>query len=142
MTPNDDGLGLALFDEQFIQNPHLLYEQMHPAGHVHRIGDSGFYAVSSWEAVNEAIARPDDFSSNLTATMMYQPGGEVAAFDIGGLGGPTQRWRPPTNPRTRCTKALLPQLAAKRIRAFQPFIAETAEQLWNAQTRSTGASNG
>jgi cytochrome P450 family 144 len=27
---------------------------------------------------------------------------------------------------------LLPQLAAKRIRAFEPFIAETAERLWNA----------
>ena len=29
-------------------------------------------------------------------------------------------------------RALLPQLAAKRIRAFEPFIAETADRLWNA----------
>ena len=35
----------------------------------------------------------------------------------------------------RCTeKALLPQLVAKRIRAFEPFIATTAERLWDAHT--------
>jgi cytochrome P450 len=32
-------------------------------------------------------------------------------------------------------KALLPQLAAKRIRAFEPFIAETAERLWSANAK-------
>lgn len=28
-----------------------------------------FYAVCGWDAVYEAIGRPEDFSSNLTATM-------------------------------------------------------------------------
>lgn len=32
-------------------------------------------------------------------------------------------------------KALLPQLAAKRIREFEPFIAQTAERLWHANVR-------
>ena len=54
---------------------------------VHQIGDSGFYAVCRWDAVNDAITRPEDFSSNLTATMTYQPGGTVAAFEMEGLGG-------------------------------------------------------
>ncbi len=39
----DGGLGLALFDDQYVQDPYPLYEQMHQAGPVHRIGDSGFY---------------------------------------------------------------------------------------------------
>ena len=132
MTPVDGRLGLALFDDQFIQNPHPLYEQMHRVGHVHRIGDSGFYAVSSWDAVNEAVARCDDFSSNLTATMMYQPGGTVTAFEIGRLGGATQALATADEPAHSIhRKALLPQLAAKRIRAFEPFITETAAHLWN-----------
>src|SRR5262249_33593025 len=63
-------LGLALFDDRYLQDPYPLYEQMHQEGHVHRIGESDFYAVSSWAAVNEAVTRCDDFSSNLTATMM------------------------------------------------------------------------
>ena len=136
MTSKDGGLGHALFDEQFIQNPHLLYEQMHQAGHVHRIGDSGFYAVSSWEAVNEAITRCADFSSNLTATMMYQPGGTVTAFHVGELGGPTQALATADEPAHSVhRKTLLPQLAAKRIRAFQPFIADTAAHIWNVHAQ-------
>ncbi len=132
MTSVDGALGLALFDDQYIQNPYPLYEQMHHTGPVHRIAESGFYAVSSWEAVNEAVARCGDFSSNLTATMMYQPGGTVAAFDIGELGGAVQALATADEPaHSLHRKSLLPQLAAKRIRAFGPFISETAAHLWN-----------
>lgn len=103
---------------------------------VHRIGDSGFYAVCSWDAVNDAVARPDDFSSNLTATMTYQPGGEVGAFEMEGLGGKSHVLATADEPAHAVhRKALLPQLAAKRIRAFEPFIAETAERLGNASMR-------
>lgn len=136
MTPKDGGLGLALFDDEFIQNPHLLYAQMHQTGHVHRIGESGFYAVSSWAAVNEAITRCADFSSNLTATMMYQPGGTVGAFQIGEIGGPTQVLATADEPAHSVhRKALLPHLAAKRIRAVEPFIADTAAHIWNLHAR-------
>jgi cytochrome P450 len=132
MTSLDGGLGLALFDDQYIQNPHPLYDQMHQEGHVHRIGGSDFYTVSSWDAVNQAVARRDDFSSNLTATMMYQPGGPVTAFEIGELGGATQALATADEPaHSTHRKALIPQLAAKRIRAFEPFIADTAAHIWN-----------
>lgn len=133
---NDGGLGLALFDDEFIQDPYPLYARMHEAGHVHRIGESGFYAVSSWEAVNEAVTRCADFSSNLTATMMYQPGRPVTAFHMGELGGPTQALATADEPaHSAHRKALLPQLAAKRIRAFEPFIGDTAAGIWNARAR-------
>ncbi|OCB33976.1 cytochrome [Mycobacterium malmoense] len=136
MDSNAGGLGLALFDEQFIQNPQLLYARMHRTGPVHRIGDSRFYAVSSWTAVNEAVARCADFSSNLTATMMYQPGGAVTAFPVGELGGPTQALATADEPvHSAHRKTLLPQLAAKRIRAFEPFIADTAARLWDAHAQ-------
>jgi cytochrome P450 len=132
MATTDAGLGLALFDDQFIQNPHPLYARMHREGPVHRIGASDFYAVSSWAAVTEAVARPEDFSSNLTATMMYEPGGEIRPIPIGEVGGPTQALATADEPsHTVHRKLLLPQLAARRIRAYQPFIAETATALWN-----------
>jgi cytochrome P450 family 144 len=130
------GLGIALFDDQYIQNPHPLYEQMHQTAHVHRIGESDFYAVSSWQAVNEAVARCDDFSSNLTATMMYRPGGTVTPFVVGELGGATQALATADEPAHSVhRKALLPQLAAKRIRAFESFITDTADHLWNANAQ-------
>jgi cytochrome P450 len=136
MTSVDGRLGLALFDDQYVQNPHRLYEEMHRVGHVHRIGESGFYAVSSWDAVNEAVGRCGDFSSNLTATMMYQSGGTVAAFEVGQVGGATQALATADEPvHFVHRKALLPQLAAKRIGAFEPFIADTAAHIWNANAQ-------
>jgi cytochrome P450 family 144 len=139
MTSTDGALGLALFDDRCIQDPYPLYEHMHNAGPVHRIGDSDFYAVSGWDAVDEAVSRCGDFSSNLTATMMYQPGGSVSAFPVGNLGGPTQALATADDPAHSIhRKALLPHLAAKRIRACEPFIADTAADLWRVNAHEGG----
>lgn len=133
MTSLSRGLGIALFDDESIQDPYPLYRQMVQTAPVHRVGDSGFYAVASWAAVNDAVARPDDFSSNLTATMTYQPDGTVGTFEMEGLGGKSHVLATADDPaHAMHRKTLLPHLAAKRIRAFEPFIAETSEQLWNA----------
>jgi cytochrome P450 len=133
MTSLEGRLGIALFDGRYIQDPYPLYERMLATAPVHQIGDSGFYAVCSWDAITDAIARPDDFSANLTATMMYQPAGTVAAFEVGVLGGESQALATADDPAHAVhRKAVIPQLAAKRIRAFEPFIEATADRLWNA----------
>ncbi len=104
MRVRDGRLGLDLFDDAFVQDPYPLYERMHAEGPVHAVADSGFYAVCSWDAVDDAIARPQDFSSNLTATMTYQ-GGKVGTFPMGELGGDFKRWRPRTTPYMLCTES-------------------------------------
>ncbi|WP_083408887.1 cytochrome P450 [Mycolicibacterium rutilum] len=125
-------LGLALFEDRYVQDPYPLYAHMHREGPVHRIGDSGFFAVSSWDAVEEAVARPDDFSSNLTATMMYQPDGSISAFTIGEIGGDTQALATADEPtHSLHRKMLLPHLAAKQIGGFERLVADTANELWD-----------
>ena len=127
----DGRLGIELFDDEFIQDPYPLYERMLAGGPVHRIGDSGFYAVCAWDAVNDVIARPEDFSSNLTATMTYQDG-KVDAFPMGELGGDIQALATADDPAHAAhRKLLVPQLAAKRINALESFVGETAGRLWN-----------
>lgn len=54
----------TFFGAESVQDPYPLYERMRAAGSVHRIANSDFYAVCGWDAVNEAIGRPEDFSSN------------------------------------------------------------------------------
>ena len=131
MTCADGAVGIALFDDQYIQDPYPLYERMHAQGRVHRIGDSDFFAVTGWDTVNEAVARCDDFSSNLTATMMCDADGTVSAFPMGELGAPTQVLATADDPAHAAhRKALIPQLAAKRIRPIGPFIAETSTHIW------------
>jgi cytochrome P450 len=129
-------LGRELFDDEFIQDPYPLYRRMLAAGPVHPIGESGFHAVCGWDAINDAIARPEDFSSNLTASMTYQPGGTVGAFEMAGLGDAMHVLSTADDPAHAVhRKTLLPQLAAKRMRAAEPFIAATADQLWTAHAR-------
>ena len=57
MTSSVGALGLELFEDRYLQDPHPLYERMHGAGPVHRIGTSGFFAVSGWAAAQEAVSR-------------------------------------------------------------------------------------
>jgi cytochrome P450 len=132
----DGRLGLQLLDADSIQDPYPLYRRMLAVGPVHRIGDSGFHAVCSWDAINDVIARPEDFSSNLTATMTVQPGGDVGAFELEGLGGSSHVLATADDPAHAVhRKTLLPQLAAKRIRAAEPFVTETAARLWKDSLR-------
>ena len=82
MDESDPGLSLfQLLDPAVVADPYPLYRRMLETAPVHQIGDSGFYAVCRWDAVNDAIARPEDFSSNLTATMTYQPGASLPAVE-------------------------------------------------------------
>lgn len=119
-----------LFEEANIQDPYPLYDRMRDAGPVHRVGDSDFHVVCSWNAVNEVIGRPDDFSSNLTATMTFTPENGVSAFPLDGLGGPTQVLATADDPlHAAHRKMLVPQLAAKRIRAAERFVADTSGDL-------------
>jgi cytochrome P450 family 144 len=130
MTVRESRLGLELFEDEFIQDPYPLYHRMLATGPVHRIGDSGFFAVCSWDAINEVVARPQVFSSNLTATMTYQDG-RVGAFVMGELGGDVQALATADDPAHAAhRKLLVPQLAARRINALEPFIGETADRLW------------
>lgn len=133
MNPRDGALGIALFADEFIQDPYPLYDEMYRHAHVHRIGESDFYAVSSWEAVSEAVIRCEDFSSNLTATMMFEDGATVTPFVVGELGGPSQVLATADEPAHAVhRRALLPQLAAKRIRDLEHFVSETVTSLWDA----------
>lgn len=124
-------LGLRLLDDDCIQDPAPLYRSMHAVGPVHSVGDTGFYAVSGWAAVQEAVSRVDDFSSNLTGTIMCQADGSIGTFTMDGLGGPTHVLATADEPNHHVhRKMLLPQLAAKRIRALQPLVEETNDALW------------
>ncbi len=127
----------AFFGAGSLQDPYPLYERMHAAAPVHRIGASQFYAVSGWDAVNEVIGRSEDFSANLTATMTYTADGSVKPFEMDPLGGPTHVLATADDPAHAVHRKLLVRhLAARRIRAMEQFAAETADRLWRDGLRN------
>ncbi|OJZ76146.1 cytochrome [Mycobacterium paraffinicum] len=122
---------IELFDADAIQNPYPLYERMRAAAPVHRIGDSGFYAACTWAAVHEAVARTEDFSSNLVATMRYTREGDVVPFQMAPLGAPTHVLATADDPAHAAhRKQIVPQLAAKRIHSIERFARDTADDIW------------
>jgi cytochrome P450 len=127
---------IAFFGVDAVQDPYPLYDRLRAESPVHRVGESGFYLVCDWATVNEAINRPEDFSSNLTATMTFTPEGTVAPFEMDALGGPTHVLATADDPAHAAhRKMLVPQLAAKRIRAMESFIADTFDRLWTDNLR-------
>ena len=120
------------FGTDALQDPYPLYDRMRDQASVHRIGDSVFYAVCGWDAVMEAVNRVEDFSSNLTATMVYHDDGTVTPFDMGPLGGPQHALATADDPvHDAHRKVLLPHLSARRVRVIEEFAEATAIQLWS-----------
>ena len=122
------------FGPAALQDPYPLYDRMRDEASVHRIGDSVFYAVCGWDAVIEAVNRVEDFSSNLTATMVYRDDGTVTPFDMGPLGGSQHALATADDPvHDAHRKLLVPHLSARRIRVIEEFAEATAIRLWSEE---------
>lgn len=130
MTVRSERGTIEFFDDANIQDPYPLYDRLRATGPVHRIGDSSFHVVCGWDEVNEVIARPEIFSSNLTAAMTYSAEGGVGALEMEGLGGASHVLATADDPAHALhRKMLVPQLAAKRVHAAEDFVGETADGL-------------
>jgi cytochrome P450 family 144 len=127
---------IQFFGTEALQDPYPLYERMRAEAPVHRLGDSVFYAVCGWDAVLEAVERVDDFSSNLTATMVYHDDGTLSPFDMAPLGDAAHALATADDPvHAMHRKILLPHLSAKRVRIIEEFASQTADCLWRQHLR-------
>jgi cytochrome P450 len=123
---------IQFFGAEALQDPYPLYDRMRAEAPVHRIGNSEFYAVCGWDAVIDAVNRVEDFSSNLTATMVYHGDGNVTPFPMMEAGGPGHALATADDPAHALhRKILLPHLSAKRVRIIEEFAVQTAERLWD-----------
>jgi cytochrome P450 family 144 len=130
MTVVDDPT--QFFGAEALQNPYPLYDRMRAEAAVHRIANSAFYVVCGWDALLEAVERVQDFSSNLTATMVYHGDGTVTPFDMSPPGDSSHALAIADDPvHAMHRKILLPHLSAKRIRIIEEFAADTADRLWD-----------
>lgn len=119
------------FGVDALQDPYPLYDRMRAEAPVHRIGDSTFYAVCGWDALIDVINRVEDFSSNLTATVVYREDGAVTELPMGEPGAEMHALATADDPvHAKHRKILLPHLSAKRVRIIEEYAAETAQRLW------------
>lgn len=112
-------------------DPYSLFAELRASSPVHQLGDSAFYLVSSWDLIAEVLKRADDFSSNLTATMVVHRDGTLTEYPVAPLGSPLHVLATADEPVHRAHRAMvMPALVASRVRALSPFISATLEQLW------------
>ena len=122
-----------------LDNPYPFSAQLRQSSPVHQLSGSQFYVVSSWDLIAEALARPEDFSSNLTATMVCHDDGTVTEFPVAELGSPLHVLATADDPSHRAHRAIvMPSLVAKRVRALQPFIETTFGRLWEEGIDTSG----
>jgi cytochrome P450 family 144 len=123
---------IQFFGVEAIQDPYPLYERMRADAPVHRISNSDFFAVCGWDAVIEAVNRMEDFSSNLTATVVFDESGTVTPFPMMAPGDPMHALATADDPvHAVHRKILLPHLSARRVRVIEEFAEGTAQRLWS-----------
>ncbi|NUS94854.1 MAG: cytochrome P450 [Nocardia sp.] len=117
-------------------DPYPFYERLRREDPVHRVGDSRFHLVATWDLVTEAATRTDDFSSNLTETMMIHPDGAVTGIALAPFGDAGHVLATGDDPAHRAHRKLaLPALTAARVLALEPFVTATLEQAWTGGDR-------
>jgi cytochrome P450 len=73
-------------DRGIIDDPYPFYEKLRESAPVWQVPGTRTFFVAPWALVTEAVARTDDFSSNLTAVLMADADGGPTEFDMTPLG--------------------------------------------------------
>ncbi|QLY28345.1 cytochrome P450 [Nocardia huaxiensis] len=134
MTPRSAD-GIDIFGPAYLEDPYPMYRTLREHSPVHRVPGTEFYLVSSWELVTEACARTEDFSSHLTATLVRQPDGRAATFDMDHGGQALHVLATADDPAHRTHRRLVSSVLAKRIRDIGPVVGDLVDRLWSRELR-------
>ena len=78
--------GRLLLDSKTLDDPALLYEELHARAPVWEITGTGLFAVSTFELVAEAAGRVEDFSSNISFLLYRDEAGLPCRLPFGDAG--------------------------------------------------------
>jgi cytochrome P450 len=117
--------GTLLLDSKMIDDPYPFYRQLRAEAPVWEIPGTGLFLVSTFELVDEAASRPEDFSSNLKCLLYRDDDGLPRRLPFGDAGAQALATAdPPMHAVHRST--VFPELVAKRMAALEPDIADLA----------------
>jgi cytochrome P450 len=117
-----------LLDPTVIEDPVPFYRQLREEAPVWHLPGTDVVTVATFEALGEAVARIEDFSSNLTALLYRDDAGLPARIQFGGAGVQTLATAdPPIHTVHRA--AVFPELVAKRMTLLEPDVMDLAVSL-------------
>jgi cytochrome P450 len=118
-----------LFNENVLEDPGPLYDQLRRDAPVWRIPGEDSYLVSDPSLIREAVARTSEFSSNLVSLLYRDEGGGPVNFDMAPLGDPIHVLAvadPPNHAGHR--KLLQPHLSPEAVRWLEEPIRQFADE--------------
>jgi cytochrome P450 len=119
-----------LFRDDVLDDPAPLYAQLRRDAPVWEAPGSRTFVVSTAALVEEALGRPEDFSSNLTSLVYRGEDGSAHVFDMAAMGDAIHVLAtadPPTHTRHR--KLLQPSLTPGRVAALDGLVREAVREL-------------
>lgn len=119
-----------VFDPALIEDPYPALDRLRRDAPVYQVPGTGFFLVSSWELVNEALAAPEVFSSNLHAVLLRSADGTPASLPMDGGGTVEQVLATADDPVHKPHRAAVLGTIGRRIRALEASADRQVEALW------------
>ena len=115
--------GQLLLDPDVVADPYPFYHQLHVQAPVWRVPDTDVFVVSSYDMVDEATRRVEDFSSNMTCLLYRDERGLPARMMFGSSGIPTLATADPPL-HTVHKRTVFPEFVGKRMALLEPELTE------------------
>jgi cytochrome P450 len=113
-----------LFSAAVIEDPHPLFARIRESHPISRIGETGVHLVVTWDGIEEALDREQDFSANLTGVLIRGDDGLLAALELP-VTGANQVIATADEPEHAVHRAIAqPRLAGARITLLEPQLRE------------------
>jgi cytochrome P450 len=111
-----------LLDAAVIEDPHAFLARARERHAISRVGDTGVHLVATWDLIEEALAREEDFSANLTGVLVRGDDGLPVSLELPATGA-NQVIATADEPEHAVHRALAqPRLAASNVAALEPKV--------------------
>jgi len=104
-----------IFDPKIIEDPHPFFARLRREHPLSRIGDTGFHLVATWQLIEDALPRENDFSAHLTGVLMRDENGDPTSFELASLGAANVIATADEPEHTVHRALAAPRLTARRI---------------------------
>ena len=119
-------------DRGIVDDPYPFYAQLRESAPVWRVPGTRTFFVATWELVAEAVARVDDFSSNLTAVLITDADGGATEFDMTALGSAINVLATGDEPdHTPQRKLVAPHFTAGHLAVLESGLDAVMDTLWS-----------
>lgn len=115
-----------LFTTACIDDPHPLFARLRNRHPISRIGDTGVHLVATWELIDQALQREDDFSANLSGVLMRGDDGRPGVFELPGASRIIATADEPEHAVHR--KLLQPEFNASKVQALECTVREWSNE--------------